>query len=281
MTTRTTDARRRAAGTARIVVALLPLAVLLIAALLGQFLVPFDPTRVAGPAYQPPGGAHLFGTDSAGLDVFSRTIAATGLNLFIGFMVSVISTLIGVVLGVVLGLNEPARGVRGMLARGVARAVDLLQSVPAILVGIVAVAFFGASVWSITIAIAIILAPIQIRLVRAETLRVRGEGYVDAARIAGAIDAEIAARHILPNSIGPAVQNFSVVFGLAIIVTAALGFMGVGLAPPTPEWGAMLSRGAADALVGNWWAAAFPAFALALTVGVISYTMRALTRERP
>ncbi|WP_353807646.1 ABC transporter permease [Agromyces sp. SYSU T00194] len=256
---------------------LIPLAVLVVVAVVGPLVVPFDPTKVAGAAYLPPGAEHWFGTDSAGLDVYSRTIAATGLNVFIGVMVALLATAIGIVIGVVLGLNEPASGFRGMAARGLSRAVDLLQSVPAILVGVVAVAFYGAEVASITIAVAVILAPIQIRLVRTETLRVRSEGYVDAARIAGAIGPEVAVRHVLPNSLGPALQNSSVIFGLAVIVTAGLGFIGVGLAPPTAEWGAMLSRGAADALVGNWWAAAFPATALALTVATVAWTMRVLT----
>lgn len=258
----------------RTVLLLLPIAVLLLVAVLGPTLVPYDPTRVAGPAFVSPSSTHWFGTDSAGLDVFSRTVAATRLNVTIGVLVALISTLIGLVVGVVLGISESASGMRGTAARTAARALDLFQSIPALLVGVVAVAFYGASATSITLAVAVILAPIQIRLVRIETLRVRGEGYIDAARMAGCRGLEIGWRHVVPNSLAPALLNMSVIFGLAIIVTAGLGFIGVGMAPPTAEWGSMLSRGAADALVGNWWPAAFPSMALAISVTVVASASR-------
>lgn len=253
-------------------------ALLFLVAVFGPIVVPYDPERVAGPSYLPPSAEFWFGTDSAGLDVFSRTVAATQLNVLIGAGVALLATLLGVVFGLFLGVNEPAPGIWGAVSRQVSRLVDLLQAVPAILIGVVAVAFYGAEVPTLIVAISIILAPQQIRLVRTEVLRVRSEGYVESARVSGARSLEVGVRHILPNSLGPALRNMSVVFAIAIIVTAGLGFIGVGLAPPTAEWGSMLAGGATDALQGNWWAALFPAAALALSVSVVALLSNRLFR---
>lgn len=255
-------------------VAVIPVVILVILAIVGPYVVPFSPTTVVGNSYLPPGSTHYFGTDSAGLDVFSRTIAATRLNVFIGIAVAILATVVGVILGTLLGINEPAGGVRGTIARGASRLVDLIQAVPGILIGVVAVAFYGANVTTLILAIAVIVCPLQIRLVRTEVLRVRQEGYVEAAKVAGATPFEAGLRHILPNSVGPALQNMSVLFGIAIIVTAGLGFIGVGLAPPTAEWGSMLAGGATDALQGNWWSAAFPAAFLAFAVTTVAVATR-------
>lgn len=264
------SARRRKVD----LVAVIPVAILVLLAIIGPYVVLFSPTKVVGDSYLAPGATHLFGTDSAGLDVFSRTIAATRLNVFIGVAVAVLATLVGVIVGTLLGINEPADGARGTVARGASRLVDLIQAVPGILIGVVAVAFYGATVATLVIAIAVIVCPLQIRLVRTEVLRVRQEGYVEAARVAGATNLEAGVRHILPNSVSPALQNMSVLFGIAIIVTAGLGFIGVGLTPPTAEWGSMLAGGATDALQGDWWSAAFPAVFLAFAVTTVALATR-------
>lgn len=264
-----------------VLIALFPVAVLLLVAVLGPLLVPYDPTTVVGDASTPPGARFWFGTDADGLDVFSRTVAATRLNLFIAVLVTLLATLIGCAFGLLIGMNESRRGLLGRLARGLARLVDLTQAVPAVIIGLVVVSFFGASVLSLTVALAVILAPLQIRLVRTEVLRVRTEAYLDAARMAGAGEWSLTVRHVLPNSTWAAWENTSVVFAVSIIVTAALGFIGVGLPPPTPEWGAMLSRGAGDAVVGRWWAATFPALALALAVAAVAWTASRLLHSSP
>jgi peptide/nickel transport system permease protein len=231
---------------------LAPIAVLILIAAVGPSLLPYDPEKVVGSGSLPPGGEHIFGTDSAGLDVFSRTIAATGTNLMIALLVTVVATLVGIVLGLAIGMNESSGGVRGTLSRGTARIVDLAEAVPGVVIGLAAVAFYGANIVTLTLAMAFILCPIQIRLVRTEVLRVRSDAYLDAARMAGMSETELTVRHVFPNSSWAALENSSVVFAVTIILTAALGFIGVGLPPPTPEWGAMLSRGASDALVGRW-----------------------------
>ncbi|OZF05377.1 ABC transporter permease [Rhodococcoides fascians] len=255
---------------------MLPATVILAVALIGPFFLPYSTRDVVGLPDISPGGEHWFGTDSAGLDVFSRTVAATRNNLMIGLLTTVAATALGIFLGLIIGMNESQRGPIGLVARGFSRALDLMQAVPAIVIGLVLIAFFGSSVLSITVALTVVLLPNQARLVRTEVLRVRGEAFLDAARISGEREWALIIRHVLPNSSWPALENASLVFGSAIVLTAGLGFLGVGLQPPTPEWGTMISSGASSAAAGRWWSALFPAVAIAITVFAISAVGRRL-----
>ncbi len=187
---------------------------------------------------------------------------------------------LGVSLGLLLGMNESARGVRGFLARGAGRVIDFVQALPAIVIGLVAVTFYGASLLTLICAVSFILCPIQMRLVRTEVLRVRFDAYLDAARLAGLSEFELTLRHVLPNSCWPALENLTVLFGTSIILLAALGFLGVGLPPPAPEWGSMIARGATEASSGRWWAAGFPTLALALTVSSAALSSAVLFPKR-
>jgi peptide/nickel transport system permease protein len=240
-----------------------PAAIFVFLAVFGSLLAPWSGTTVVASPSLTPSGSHLFGTDSSGLDVLSRVIDGTRNDLLIGGMTVLLATVIGIIVGLLVGMNESRRGPLGSLARGVSRALDLLQAIPAIVIGLVLVAFFGRSIVTLGIALSVILAPTQARLVRTEVLRVRSEAYLDAARMAGETELALTARHVLPNASWPALENASVVFGAAILLTATLGFLGVGLHPPTPEWGAMISTAASDAEVGRWWSGLFPALAIA------------------
>jgi peptide/nickel transport system permease protein len=247
-----------------------PAAVLVLIAILGPFLAPWSGTQVVGTPSLKPGSRYYFGTDSSGLDVFSRVIDATRNDLLIGAVTVVLATFTGIVIGLLVGMNEARHGPLGQLARGVSRALDLLQAIPAIVIGLVLVAFFGTSMETLSIALSVILAPNQARLVRTEVLRVRGEAYLDAARMGGERELALTVRHVLPNASWPAMENTTVVFGAAILLTATLGFLGVGLHPPTPEWGAMIATGASDAEVGRWWPGLFPALAIIASVFSVS-----------
>lgn len=244
--------------------------VLVLVAVLGAALVPYSPVDVVARPDIGPGADHLFGTDSAGMDVFSRTVAATANNLLIGLLTTVAATAIGILLGLLVGMRESGSGPVGAVARGLARAIDLVQAVPAIVIGLVLIAYFGASVPALALALTVVLTPNQARLVRTEVLRVRAEAYLDAARISGEPEYAVIFRHVLPSASWPAFENASLVFASAIVLTAGLGFLGVGLNPPTPEWGSMISAGAPDAASGRWWSALFPALALALTVVIVT-----------
>lgn len=247
-------------------VPLLPVAIFLVLMVIGPYIVPFSPIDVVATPNQLPGGDHYFGTDSTGLDVFSRTIAAARNDILIAGISAIVATLIGILIGLLVGMNEARGGVVGWFARIVVRGLDLLQAIPAIVIALALVSIVGTSVMSLAAAMVIILTPNQARMVRTEVLKVRSDAYVDAARMAGEREFGLTVRHVLPNASWPALENASLVFGAAIFITAALGFLGVGLRPPTPEWGSMLSIGAKDAAVGRWWSFLFPAIALILAV---------------
>jgi peptide/nickel transport system permease protein len=244
-----------------------PMVAVFIIAIIGPWIVPLSPTEVAGSPNLPPGGAFRFGTDSTGLDVFSRTIAAFRNDIVIATLTSLTSTVVGILLGLLIGMNESRLGLLGWVARFLARVLDLIQAVPAVVIALALVAVVGTSVFSLTVALAIILTPNQARMVRTEVLKVRTDAYIDAARMAGEREFALTLRHVLPNASWPAVENASLVFGAAVLITATLGFLGVGLHPPTPEWGSMISTGASDAAVGRWWSFVFPAIALLIAVG--------------
>lgn len=272
--------RRPGAGWAGWTLRLSPLLLLALVALIGPWVTPYDPERVAGPSSSAPSGDHWFGTDGSGLDVLSQLLAATRTNVGVATLVVLLATAGGALIGLLTGMNEAARGPRGLLARTVGRAVDFIQAVPGMLVGLVAVAFYGASLTTLVATLAIVLAPLQARLVRTEVLRVRTDAYVDAARLAGLSELRLTLRHVLPNSCRPALENISVIFAVSIILTASLGFLGAGLPPPQPEWGSMISRGATDAAVGRWWPATFPTIALILTVAIMASSAAKLFGRR-
>ena len=255
---------------------LVPLALVLLVTATASLVSPFDPERGAGAASQPPGSSNWFGTDSAGMDVFSRTISAFQVDIPIALLTTLFATVIGITLGLVIGMSESVRGPRSWIARGLARLIDLMESIPAVVLGLVVVAMFGANAATLVAFMSVVLCAGQTRLTRTEVLRIRREAFIDAGRMAGESEFALTMRHVLPNAAWPALQNSSVIFAISIILTAGLGFIGAGMPPPTPEWGGMISRGASDALVGRWWSAAFPAAALALTVASFSAAANAV-----
>ncbi|WP_181780229.1 ABC transporter permease [Pseudonocardia pini] len=256
-----------------------PLAVIALVGLAGPLVVPHDPETVVGPPSAAPGAAHWFGTDSAGMDVFSRTVAATGTDLLIGLSVMVVATALGIAFGLVVGMNEARDSWWATPTRGLARLVDLVQAVPFLIAVIVILSLYGTGLVAMIVVLSLLLSPVQFRLTRSEVLRVRGEAYLDAARQAGYSEVRLVVRHVLPNAVRPALENTTVMFGAAIIAVAGLGFLGVGLAPPTPEWGTMISTGAAEIMMGRWWSAVFPAAALAAAVAAVVFLSTALVGD--
>jgi peptide/nickel transport system permease protein len=250
-----------------------PAAVVLLLAVFAPLLTPHDPDTVVDSSHLAPGGTYWFGTDANGYDVFSRTLDAVRVDVLIGLGGAVGAVLLGVVSGLLIGMYESHRGPVGILARGSARVVDLFQAVPALIVALVAAALYGTSMTSLIIIISLIMAPVQARLVRTEVLKVRGDGYVDAARMAGLSELRLTLKHVLPNASWPAFEFAPVLFGGALILVAGLGFLGVGIPPPQAEWGTMIAAGASDAASGRWWGFLFPGLALMLAVCAASLLM--------
>lgn len=259
---------------------LVPFGIVLLLAVVGPFLATHSATEVVGGQSEAPSGEFWFGTDANGLDIFSRVVTAFRLDIAIALCITVIATVVAMAVGLVSGMYQGNRGVFGILARLLGRAVDLVQSIPVMIAGLVIVSFFGRNPVVITLSLAIVLIPFQARLMRTEVLRTRTDGYIDAARMSGESEGRLLLRHVLPNSFRPTIENTSTIFGMAIIFCAALGFLGVGIPTPTAEWGTMLAAGAPDAAVGRWWSVLFPAAALALSVWSASVVVSAFVGAR-
>jgi peptide/nickel transport system permease protein len=238
------------AGNPVTLLALAMLVLLLGCALLGPALVPFDPiaTNTAS-ALQAPSATHWFGTDQLGRDVFSRVVVAARLDLAIAFAAVLLSMAVGSVLGAAMGYFG------GWLDTVGSRGTDVLMAFPLFVLAM-----------AMVYATAVINLPFYIRLARAETSIRRGMGYVEAARVGGSGHARILRVFLLPNILPALVVQASVNLGWAVLNTAGLSFIGLGVRAPTPEWGIMVAEGAQFIVSGRWWIAAFPGGALMLAV---------------
>ena len=237
--------------------------------ILGAYVVlaAIDPFFVADPlitdpssAYLPPSGEHLFGTDTYGRDVFARAVHAARLDLTIGATIALAAMAIGSLIGVIAGYWG------GWVDEAVMRVTDVFLAFPGFVLALILVASTGNSVPNLLVAVTVAYVPNFVRLTRAEVLAQREMEYVDGARLAGNGPWRIAIRHVLPNSLRPALVQVTLVAGWAILTVAGLAFLGVGIRPPTPEWGVMVSEGAANVLTGQWWTALFPGGMIVLAV---------------
>ncbi|ERP97864.1 ABC transporter permease subunit [Roseibium aggregatum] len=230
-------------------------------AVLGPALVPYDPLQTnAANALQAPSWSHWFGTDNLGRDVFSRVIVATRLDLIISVSAVALSFVIGSVLGAVAGY----RG--GWLDVVLNRFLDTIMAFPLFVLAMGIVAALGNSISNIILATAIINIPFYARLVRAEVNIRREAGFTLAAKLAGNSDTRVLAFHIFPNALPPMMVQVSLNLGWAILNAAGLSFIGLGVRPPTPEWGIMVAEGANFIVSGEWWLALFPGLWLMLAV---------------
>ena len=233
----------------------------LITAILGPYLVPYDPLETnAKIALQPPSIDHLFGTDNLGRDVFSRVITATRLDLTISVLAVLMSFIIGSILGSIAGYWG------GWLDIFLSRILDTIMAFPLFVLAMGIVAALGNTIENIIYATAIINIPFYARLVRAEVNIRREASFVHAAKMAGNSEIKILAIHIFPNTLPPMMVQVSLNLGWAILNAAGLSFIGLGVRPPTPEWGIMVAEGANFIVSGEWWLALFPGLWLMLAV---------------
>ena len=209
--------------------------------------------------FQSPSKAHLFGTDKIGRDIFSRVIMGTGLALQIGIVIISVAATIGITLGAVAGYF--GRWVDDLIMR----ITDIFLAVPALVLAIAITAALGKGITNVMIGISLVWWPGFARLTRSLVLSLKEEAFVEAANGIGASHARILFRHILPNAVSPIVVKMSTDFGFAVLTAAALGFIGLGAQPPTPEWGAMINDGRAY-FPSEWWVATFPGLAIFVVV---------------
>lgn len=245
----------------------------------GPWLAPYDPGRPTNEVAQPPPAlgqwpgllwavitgaphdpVHWFGTDSTGLDIFSRVVAAPRTDVAIAVGANLLSLVAGTLLGLLAGTARAWAG--GVLMR----VSDLIQAFPVFITGMILVTLAGRSNWTIVLTLALLYTPIYVRLTRAEVLAQARRGYVDASRALGRSEAWVALRHVLPNALAPSLIQASVTIGFAILMTAGLSFVGAGVRPPTPEWGLMIAAGADQLVQEEWWPSVFPGLAISLTV---------------
>jgi peptide/nickel transport system permease protein len=236
-------------------------ALFILTALVGPALVPDDPLATnAGAALQPPSAAHWFGTDAVGRDIFSRTVVATRLDLGIAVAAVGLSFVVGLPLGLAAGFFG------GWWDAAVTRLSDTIMAFPLFVLAMGIVAALGNTVGNIVLATAIINLPFYVRVARAETNVRRNAGFVEAARLSGNTDLRILAVHLFPNILPPAMVQVSLNLGWAILNAAGLSFIGLGVRPPTPEWGILVAEGAQFIVSGEWWVSFFPGAVLMLAV---------------
>ena len=236
---------------------------LLLLALLGPVLAPY-PNHVAGAVstaarFQPPSLAHPFGTNEVGQDILSLVLAGAQVSVVAGLAVVLLGTLVGTVVGAIAGYAG------GWLDEALMRLADLKLTVPGLMLAMAVAAALGPGMVNMVIAISLSWWPGYARLVRAEVMARKEEMFVTAARAIGASGARILFRHILPNVATPVIVKMSLDMGFAILTVASLGFIGIGVRPPTPEWGAMLSV-ARGYMPDYWWMSLFPGLAIFVAV---------------
>lgn len=252
--------------------------ILLTMVLAGEFLpLPYSPIRPSTAiASLPPSSAHWFGTDAFGFDIFSRTVDAASRDIPLAALGSALSLAIGVPLGLLAST-------KGRSSEIIMRGVDAFQSFPLLIMAIAAVTLLGNRLENVVAAIAIINVPRFMRLIRSEGLSIRESRYIEAAYAIGANKPRIMFVHLLPNVVGVILVQTSLAGAHALVIITTLSYLGVGVSPPHPTWGAMIQTGARVLTQGHWWVLFFPA--AAIFVAVMSFNLiadgiqRALDRQ--
>jgi peptide/nickel transport system permease protein len=237
------------------------MAVFVFCAVFADFITAFSPTATdSALRLLHPGVGHTLGTDQMGRDIFSRIIYGARISLAVGLG----STFLGSVFGVALGLTSGYLG--GWVDLVIQRVTDVLQSVPLLVLALVMAAALGPALDNTIVAIAIPLIPYTARVIRSNTLALREQPFVEAARAVGMSEFRIAVRHVLPNTIAPLIVIATAQLGAAILTEASLSFLGLGVPEPHPSWGRMLSESAAEYVRTAPWLVIFPGVAISLAV---------------
>ena len=242
------------------VLGLIILIILALVAIFADFIAPYDYAKQdLLNAFQHPSAEHIFGTDEFGRDIFSRVIYGARMSLLVGFVSVGIALLVGGALGAISGYY--GKHVDNIIMR----LMDILLAIPQTLLAIAIVAALGTGLFNLMIAVGISSVPTYARIVRASVMTIRDEEYIEAARCSGTSNVKIILRHILPNCLAPVIVQVTLGIASAILSAAGMSFIGLGIQPPQPEWGNMLSSGR-DYIRGYSYMTMFPGLAIVITV---------------
>jgi peptide/nickel transport system permease protein len=238
---------------------------LFVVSVFAPWLAPYDPNLIdLKQVLMPPSSDHYLGTDTLGRDVLSRIIFGSQVSLKVGFVAVGLATLIGLLIGALAGYYG------GWVDQGLMRLVDLMLCFPAFFLILAVIAVLEPSIWNIMVVIGLTSWMGVARLVRAEFLSLREREFVTAARALGAGDTRLILRHMLPNALAPVMVSATLGVAGAILTESALSFLGLGVQPPTPSWGNILTAGK-DNIEIAWWLSVFPGLAILITV--MSYNL--------
>ncbi|HEY8541536.1 MAG TPA: nickel transporter permease [Pseudothermotoga sp.] len=229
-------------------------------AIFAPLLAPYDPIKTNLPErLKAPSKAHLFGTDQFGRDIFSRVIHGARIEVWIIFLVTVISGTIGVAVGITAGYFG------GVIDEILMRITDIFLAFPRLILAMALSAMLGRGLTNAILAISLVEWTVIARLARAEAMKVKSQPYIEAIKAVGASNIRILLFHVLPMCLSPVLVQLTLRMGTIILTAAGLGFLGLGAQPPTPEWGAIVSDGRSY-LVQQWWISTFPGLFIAIVV---------------
>lgn len=222
---------------------------------------------------RPPSAQHWFGTDNLGRDVYARVVHGAALTLRTAVLAVLIAGVIGTVGGIAAGF------VGGWFDSVFVRIIDVLLAIPSLLLSLAIIAAIGRGSWAVTLAVGLAGIATFARVSRAEVVRIRNMPYVEASTVLGSSEFGAFRKHVLPNSLGPALALATLEFGTAILAIAGLSFLGYGELPPTPEWGRIVAEGR-DFLATAWWISLLPSLVIAITVLWCNSLARGIRRSR-
>jgi peptide/nickel transport system permease protein len=236
-----------------------------ITAVLGERITPYDPYNDFAHRFIPPSADHIFGTDRLGRDVLSRVMVGSRDVLIVAPLAAILGVTVGALLGLIMGYY------RGAVDDVLSRIVEAFLALPVILVALLTLVVLGPSPIVVVAVVGILFAPIVARTVRSAVLSERQLDYVTAAKLRGESGLFILSREIFPNVSGPVVVELTVRFGYAIFTVATLSFLGVGIQPPSADWGLTIADEYSNMISGVWWSTLFPALAIASCVVAINF----------
>jgi peptide/nickel transport system permease protein len=255
-------ARRRFAANRLAVISLYVIVIMYLIAALAPILAPYDPTAIENPTetqFLAPSSDHIFGTDGFGRDLFSRALYGSSVSLSIGLLAVLIAVTIGTVYGATAGYFG------GMIDNILMRIVDVVIAFPTFFLMLMLVGIFEANIIFLVLILGLTSWTGTARFIRGEVLSLKEREFVEGARSIGLPNRLIIFRHIIPNAMAPVLVSAALMVGGMIAAEAGLSFLGIGIRPPTPSWGNMISQGQ-DALLVAWWVAFFPGTLLVITI---------------